>query len=162
MVILDPFFSSQYSHSTDNPSPEGVERLYRDLAISADESTTGLPESTLTRLKNRISAEPARVETDPQGHITSINPAFTELCGFTFPEIQGKKPGHFLQGPDTDREAVSVLREGVKTARRTEVEIINYHKNGAPYRVAITMEPVLDEHQELIGFRAVAEKRSLL
>ena len=48
---------------------------------------------TLSKVLLRLEAEPARVFTDEEGGIIAINPAFSNLCGYTFGEIKGKKPG---------------------------------------------------------------------
>lgn len=159
MVILHPFLSSRRGDPPRLSTPDGLERLTLDLAKL--EAPVRLPKESRLHLMARITAEPARVETDRAGYITSINPAFTELCGFSFAEIKGQKPGSFLQGADTEPDAVVVLRNAVKAGESAEVEIINYHKDGSPYRVALSLEPVVDDQEQVTGFRAVAEKRSL-
>ncbi|MGN6701526.1 MAG: PAS domain-containing protein, partial [Burkholderiaceae bacterium] len=40
--------------------------------------------------------------TDAEGRIEWANEAFTVLTGYSVEEVTGRKPGHFLQGPDTD------------------------------------------------------------
>jgi len=130
----------------------GLRRLVSDL------ESVDVPAGLHARIHQRITAEPARVETDSQGAIVSINPAFTGLCGYTFAEIQGRKPGSFLQGANTDPKSVAVLRQAVKKGRGCNVEIINYHKNGSAYLVHIAMETIHDENGDLTGYRA-AETR---
>lgn len=155
-----PFLSPDSLSGGSSLPDEGLERLKWDLT-KIDGTAPSLPPDYRKNLLARLETEPARVETDREGRILSINPAFTVLCGYSFAEIVGKKPGHFLQGEDTDPKAVAILREAVKIAQPAEVEIINYHKDGSPYRVAITMEPIMDETGTVTGFRATAEKRPL-
>lgn len=116
---------------------------------------TPAPVHLKAKVLERISAEPARVETDPHGGLVAINPAFTVLCGYTFPEIAGKKPGSFLQGKDSEQEAVLALREAIRKGLPCETSLVNYHKDGHAYRVHIQMEPIRDEKGDLTGFRAV-------
>lgn len=107
------------------------------------------------RLLSRIETQPARVTTDREGRIETINPAFTRLCGYRFEELRGRKPGHLLQGPATDPASVETLRQAVRAGVGCEVEMINYHRDGSPYRVHIVVEPRRDETTgEVIGFRA--------
>jgi len=118
------------------------------------------PATLRERLFARIADEPARVTTDAQGRITAINPAFSSLCGFSFSEVSGKKPGSFLQGKKTDPAAVEVIRQAVLSGGSCVTELINYHKNGNPYRVRIAIEPLRDSHGNLRGFRATETKLS--
>lgn len=115
-------------------------------------------EALLSRVIARIESEPARVTTDLDGHITSINPSFSGLCGFSFGEIQGKKPGEFLQGAETDPEAVDTIRQAVRSRTSCTTELVNYHKNGGCYRVRIEVEPLRDGNGNVVGFSAAERK----
>lgn len=106
-------------------------------------------------------ADPA-VITDPQGRVEWINAAFTAMCGYTLAEMKGRKPGHLLQGPDTDPEAVAELRSAVREHRSASVELVNYRKNGEPYAVWITINPLHDRTGRLIGFMAIERETSRL
>lgn len=116
---------------------------------------TPAPVHLKAKVLERISAEPARVETDPQGYLVAINPAFTVLCGYTFPEVAGRKPGSFLQGKDSEQEAVLALREAIRKGEACETELVNYHKDGHAYRVRVQLEPIRDDKGKLTAFRAV-------
>jgi len=48
------------------------------------------------------------------------------------------------QGPDTDRRAVSEIREAVKTGTETSVRLLNYKKNGQPFWNLFTLAPMAD------------------
>jgi PAS domain S-box-containing protein len=106
------------------------------------------------RLLERIENEPARVTTDPNGLIETINPAFTRLCGYRLEELRGRKPGHLLQGAATDPAAVETLRRAVREGIPCEVTLVNYHKNGSPYRVHIAIQPIRNANGHLLGFAA--------
>lgn len=126
---------------------EGLRRLVGDL------ENIPAPSHLKQAVLRRIEAEPARVETDRDGGIVAINPAFTGLCGYHFSEIKGRKPGSFLQGAGTDPETVAILRQAVKNGESCTVEMVNYHKDGSPYLVRIAVEPIRHEG-EVTGFRA--------
>ena len=115
---------------------------------------------TLSKVLMRIEAEPARVFTDEKGEIIAINPAFSNLCGYTFGEIKGKKPGTFLQGPATTPESIAILRTAIQTGTPCVTEVLNYHKDKSVYRVQIELQPWADESSSLKGFMAIERKLS--
>jgi len=45
---------------------------------------------------------------DPEGRIEWVSEAFTRITGYTLQEVQGAKPGSFLQGPETDGATVAL------------------------------------------------------
>ena len=115
---------------------------------------------TLSQVLMRIEAEPARVFTDEKGEIIAINPAFSNLCGYTFGEIKGKIPGTFLQGPATTPESIAILRTAIQTGTPCVTEVLNYHKDKSVYRVQIELQPWADESSSLKGFMAIERKLS--
>jgi len=113
---------------------------------------------TLSKVLTRIEAEPARVYTDESGGIIAINPAFSYLCGYTFDEVKGKKPGAFLQGPVTTQESLAPLRAAIQTRTSCMTEVLNYHKDQSIYRVQIELHPWKDDASTLKGFMAIERK----
>lgn len=134
-----------------------------DSSFSSNESksaslTSVAAERIFESVLGRISEEPARVRTDAQGHVIQINPAFSGLCGYTFEEIRGRKPGSLLQGPETTTESVLALRNAIRSRQACSVEMLNYHKNQTTYRVQIDLAPQFNLVGELEGFEAVEHK----
>ncbi len=130
------------------------------LAESMAFSSMSSRPSLLLRERVMVSTDPVlpRVVTDTDGGILDISRAFSDLCGYTIEEIRGKKPGRFLQGPDTASEAVDQFREAIRNRESCFVSLLNYHKSGSPYWVEINMYPVFGRSGELEGFSAT-EKR---
>jgi PAS domain S-box-containing protein len=83
------------------------------------------------------------VLTDTEGRIEWVNEPFTHMCGFSLHELRGQKPSQMLRGPATDPAVVDRLRETIASAGECECEIVNYTKSGKPYRVSISMGPVI-------------------
>lgn len=120
-------------------------------------------------LKNRLLAaagtprpasEPeALVVTDGAGCVQWVNGAFTDLCGYTLPELRGRKPGPLLQGAETDPAAVARIRTSLRERRPCREALVNYHKDGSPYRVDVLITPLLDDAREPLWF--VARERRL-
>jgi PAS domain S-box-containing protein len=106
-------------------------------------------------LKSRISgmiagrpqhrAPEGMVVSGPDGLVQWVNPAFTEMCGYSLDELRGKKLGPILQGENTDRESAARMREAVHAYRPCRETILNYHKKGTPYWVEVAITPILDD-----------------
>ena len=116
--------------------------------------------SILENVMGRIDSEPARVCTDPQGKITSINPAFSQLCGHSFEDLKGRKPGSMLQGPESSKESIQILRQAIRNHQSCVTELVNYHKDHSAYRVRIHLRPLFSESGELTGYEAEERKLS--
>jgi PAS domain S-box-containing protein len=85
------------------------------------------------------------VRSDADGFVQWVNPAFTEMCGYTLDELHGKKLGPILQGEKTDRATAERMRQAVHAHQPCRETILNYHKDGRPYWVHIAITPVFDE-----------------
>jgi PAS domain S-box-containing protein len=94
--------------------------------------------------------------TDPDGRIEWVNENFSKVCGYTLPELRGKKPGRILQGPSSDPIAEQQLHEAIQTAKPCECTILNYKKDGTPYTVKISLGPIY-EGMKLHGHLAVEQ-----
>lgn len=79
----------------------------------------------------------------PDNPIIACNSAFETLTGYTHDEVIGRNC-RFLTGPDSEPELVEALREGIREHRPVMVEILNYKKNGAPFRNAVMVAPLFD------------------
>ncbi len=95
-------------------------------------------------LPQRVSPE-GLVMSGPDGLVKWINPAFSDMCGYTVDELSGKKLGPILQGERTDRATVERMRQAVHEYRPCRETILNYHKNGTPYWVEIGIVPIFDD-----------------
>lgn len=138
-----------------------IVREFRESLTDLHLSTTSMqlpPTGARERLLERLLNEPARVGTDVDGRVVSINPSFTALCGYRLHELIGKKPGHLLQGVATSQDVVAILRNAIAQQQACEVEVINYHKDGSPYYVRIQIEPVRNMAGVLTGFEALEKK----
>lgn len=97
----------------------------------------------------------AVVITDAAGKIEWANDGFNRITGYTLAEVLGKKPGSFLQGPLTDPVTIAHMHAGLAAGRGFEVEVVNYHKSGRPYWLAIEVQPLRDETGRVTGFMAI-------
>ena len=104
----------------------------------------------------------AIILTDLHGRVTWTNPAFTRLSGYTLDDMRGQKPGHLLQGPDTDPESAELLHEAIRLRLPVTVELLNYRKTGEPYMVSISLSPLRNRAGRAIGFMAVERETSAM
>jgi PAS domain S-box-containing protein len=94
------------------------------------------------------------VVTDPRqkdNPIVLANTAFLELTGYSADELLGRNC-RLLQGPGTAPEAIAAIRKGIAEARETDVEILNYRKDGSAFWNQLSLSPVRDEAGELLYF----------
>ena len=137
------------------PSPELKERILRRIALPAEQRKA---EDVLAALSG--GEEGGIVICSQKGLVEWINPAFSELCGYSLDEVRGKKPGALLQGAATDAATVKRMREAVHSGSGFSEEIINYHKDGSPYWVSITVSPILDAARNVRSYVALERKIS--
>ena len=105
--------------------------------------------------------------TDKDGLIEYVNSGFENMTGYKLDEIKGRKPGEFLQGPETNQETRKKISRLLKEQKPIYEEILNYSKDGRTYWVSLAINPVKDENGELKNYIAVqaditATKKSAL
>jgi PAS domain S-box-containing protein len=96
----------------------------------------------------------ASVITDPRvpdNPIIACNAAFTELTGYQEAEILGRNC-RFLAGPQTEPWLSERITKCVIQRKPVFVEILNYKKDGTPFRNALVVAPVFDDEGELAYF----------
>lgn len=146
-----------FTNLLDEPAVEGYIANSRNVTqqIQREEK---LRELSLVASKTTDSV----VITDYKGYITWVNKAFENLTGYTLAEIKGKKPGHFLQGKDTNPEAVQNISDALNSYESIETTILNYTKSGKPYWLNMSIDPIFDEDENCTHFisieRDVTEK----
>ncbi|MFO0399892.1 MAG: PAS domain S-box protein, partial [Sphingobacteriia bacterium] len=94
----------------------------------------------------------AVVITNAEGRIDWVNEGFTRSTGYTLAEVRGHKPGHWLQGPDTDPQDIAEFSRLLRTKTSFHKEILNYTKDGRPIHFDIHINPIKDAAGEVIRF----------
>jgi PAS domain S-box-containing protein len=80
----------------------------------------------------------------PDNPLVAVNEAFCELTGYSEHEILGRNC-RFLRGPDTETSQTQKLRNGIFNESPTLAELINYRKDGSPFRNAVMIAPMFDD-----------------
>ncbi|MDR9423726.1 MAG: PAS domain S-box protein [Marinobacter sp.] len=97
----------------------------------------------------------AVIITGPEGKTKYVNKGFTKLTGYEPSEIIGHKPGDLLQGPHTDPDTVRKIGEHLENRQPFYNEILNYDRNGRPYWVSLSINPVVNDHGDLSNYIAI-------
>lgn len=90
------------------------------VADSAGQATALLDQSGFLLVKALQSSQPSFCVTDPQmpdNPIVYASDSFIELTGYSRAQVLGRNC-RFLQGPDTDPDAVAKIRKGIEEVRR--------------------------------------------
>ena len=82
---------------------------------------------------------------DSNRPIVYLNEAFCRLTGFTREEILGQDC-RFLQGDQTDQNALQEIRDALGKGSSTRVRLLNYRKDGSPFWNELSISPLIDEH----------------
>ncbi|MEQ1653630.1 MAG: PAS domain-containing protein [Hyphomicrobium sp.] len=83
--------------------------------------------------------------------IVYANDAFCKMTGYDLSEIAGKNC-RFLQGADTDPEAIVLIRKAIEGRKAIGIDILNYRKDGSTFWNALFVSPVFNESGELLYF----------
>lgn len=92
---------------------------------------------------------------DATGRLTWVNDAFLTNSGFSEAEVLGRKPGEFMQGPDTDPETRERIRDRIRSGVGFSETILNYRKNGVSYWNQLEVDPVRDKQGRVTGYIGV-------
>ena len=87
----------------------------------------------------------------PDNPIVECNSAFLTLTGYSREEIIGHNC-RFLAGPDTDNAQTDAIRACVRERRPALIELLNYRKDGTPFRNAVMIAPIFGDDGALEYF----------
>src|SRR3954452_6278049 len=80
----------------------------------------------------------------PGNPIIFTNQAFIELSGYTEGELLGQDP-HFMNGEQTDADAIWQYETAINEGRDNTVEILQYRKDGKPFWAMLFASPLNDD-----------------
>lgn len=91
--------------------------------------------------------------TNPLLQIIHATENIFEMNGYRPHEVIGNKPSMF-QGKDTTIEARNIIRSGIEKRTEFETVILNYKKDGTPYKCHVKGYPVFNASGNLVNFMA--------
>lgn len=80
-----------------------------------------------------------------------VNAAYEQLTGYSEKEALGRNC-RYLQGEDTNPEAVTTLRTAIDAEEPTTVELRNYRKDGTEFWNRVTVTPIYDDDGTLLRY----------
>jgi PAS domain S-box-containing protein len=90
----------------------------------------------------------------PGPKIIFVNPAFTQMTGYTAEEAIGNTP-RILQGPRTDKTVLSRLRKNLECGEVFAGEAINYRKDGKEFDLEWQIAPLRNAAGKITHFVAI-------
>lgn len=89
----------------------------------------------------------------PDNPIVFMNDAFGKLTGYERKDILGQNC-RFLQGPGTNRDDVTRIRNAIARREPIEIDLLNYRKDGTSFWNRLLISPVFDGSGKLNYFFA--------
>ncbi len=120
--------------------PDTAERTLSERHIEAVRQQGGMFVEAV-----RVTRMPMLVTdaTLPGNPILFANNAFISLSGYTIDELLGQDP-HFMNGEETDPEAIRRYETAIMEGRDETLEILQYRKDGTPFRAMLFASPLDD------------------
>lgn len=87
----------------------------------------------------------------PDNPIEIVNAAFCELTGYAAKEIVGRNC-RFLAGESTEPWVSHEIRDALRERRPVLVDILNYRRDGTPFRNGVMITPLFDPQGGLAWF----------
>jgi diguanylate cyclase (GGDEF)-like protein/PAS domain S-box-containing protein len=94
------------------------------------------------------------IMSDPQGHVTWVNPAFEKVTGYQFADIVGKPPASLLHFHGSSPEASQKLTRALANKQAARAQILNRGKDGRLFWMDVDIQPQFGDNGELLGFVA--------
>ena len=90
----------------------------------------------------------------PDNPVVFVNAGFCRLTGYKREEVLGRNC-RFLQGPETDPQAVGYMSRSLRAGRECSVELLNYRRDGSSFWNNVSITPVHSEDGQLVHFVGV-------
>jgi PAS domain S-box-containing protein len=116
------------------------ERTVAERHIEAVRQQGGLFVEAVRRTRMPMLVTDATLSDNP---IVFANQAFVDLSGYSMDELLGQDP-HFMNGEGTDPDAIGRYEAAILERRDETLEILQYRKDGTPFRAMLFASPVDD------------------
>jgi len=124
-----------------------TERKERELQLL-------LLESSVTNAREGILITDTKDIGTGGPYIVYVNPAYTELSGYSPEEIIGKSPD-ILHGPDTNPKDIERINKALMERRSMDSEILDYRKDGTTFWSRVSVNTVFNSSGEATHFIAM-------
>lgn len=117
------------------------------LSCESFDMGKGYGDITKAELLTDDEREQSVVITDPEqpdNPMIFVSEEFEKQTGYALKDALGKNC-RFLQGPDTDPEAVKAIGEALKTGSQITIDILNYRKDGTQFWNRLRIRPLFGD-----------------
>ncbi len=139
-----------------------------NAAVIHSRDVTDRKERTDTILKLHKAVEATNEAifiTDVNDTIIYVNPAFLALYGYSTEEVLGKSAPEFFKMVQTPEQQFEETQEKLHTKHMVKIEIAQKTKTGAVITVEGALNPILDDHGNVVGFvgtqHNISDRKSL-
>lgn len=116
--------------------PGGHGDIAKAVLLSAEE-----------REKSVVISDPSR----PDNPMIYVSEEFETQTGYPPEEALGRNC-RFLQGPETDPDAVQAIRDALAAQTEITIDILNYRKDGTKFWNRLRIRPLFDGKGKLLYF----------
>ena len=117
-----------------------TERTVAERHIEAVRQQGGMFVEAVRRTRMPMLVTDATLPGNP---IVFANQSFVDLSGYSMDELLGQDP-HFMNGEGTDPDAIRRYEAAILERRDETLEILQYRKDGSPFRAMLFASPVDD------------------
>nr|AML78388.1 putative LOV domain-containing protein [Colpomenia sinuosa] len=124
------------------------------VADRTRQATALLDQSGFLLVKALQSSQPSFCVTDPQmpdNPIVYASDSFIELTGYDRSQVLGRNC-RFLQGPDTDPDAVAKIRKGIEEGSDTSVYLRQYKADGTVFWNHVFVAALRNSEHKIINY----------
>jgi PAS domain S-box-containing protein len=138
------------------PSSEAIAPLLPAFAHTVDTlRVAAARDRELQRVLQALAATASAVMlTDADGHIEWINPAFTRITGYPESEAIGETPRLLKSGVQSEAYYEHMWAT-IRAGRPFADQLVDRRRDGTLYTAAVTIDPVLDQEGQIVGFIGV-------
>ncbi|WP_188449235.1 EAL domain-containing protein [Arenimonas maotaiensis] len=127
------------------------------FATGRDVTDSHRRDAELRRLSKAIEQSPnSLVITDTKARIEFVNPAFTDITGYTLPEVLGRNP-RILKSGKTPASTYAEMWSRLSRGEPWQGELINRRKNGEEYTEMALIYPLRDAEGRITHYIAHKE-----
>lgn len=128
-----------------------TEERRREQALEAARRRERLLRAAIEATPVNITISDAQV---PEMPLIYVNAAFSETTGYSREESEGANC-RFLQGPETDPETRTEIRQAIQRGDPISVDVLNYRKSGESFWNRLSLAPIHDDDGALIAYIGV-------
>ena len=152
-----PEIETTYWDWTLTPVKDDMGRIEGVLLVLLDVSEKVNAENQLRKLSQAVEqAGESVLVTDKKGTIEYVNPAFTEITGYSSEEVIGKDPS-ILKSDAQDPSYYKNLWETVTRGEVWHGTLIDRKKDGSFYPALMSVSPIHDESGETTHYVAIQQ-----